>query len=290
MSFLAASSDGVKISAPRTRRVMAVALALSLLLNLAILALLDWMPPPPPEPEQAVAVDLAPAPPPSPPKAEPKPEAPKPEPPKPEVKPEPPKPEPPKPETKPEPPKLNAPKPEEKAEQPKAPPPKAEPKIEAPKPLFAKPPKMAEVKPPPMHLGPSKAADKSAEGPGEGLPGEKGKPGDVGAQDLRDLLLSQVLRVWSPPDEVRGHHLVFKLKVDLYPNGMLGPPYAGDQPLNVSAAVADWNHLPANGPVRPLLAGLVRAIYMAQPFHLPPDMAAKTPATVTLDFAVDDIP
>lgn len=283
MTLLSTDKDAPEPWRPRSHHITLLALLLALLVNAAFLYLLDYKPPKKPDPEMAVTVELAPQPAPKLPEA-PKVELPKPpEAPKPEVKPEPPKVEPPKPEVKPEPPKVEPPKPEPKPEI------KPPPKVTELKPLFNKPPQLTQAKPPPVNLKGGKLADESAEGPGDGFPGKKGAAKDPGTQSLRDALLSQILQLWTPPEEARGRNLVISFKVDLRRDGMLGAPYAGDEPLNVAAAVADWNKMPANSPARPLLAGLVRAIHMAQPFHLTPEMAAKAPLTVTLDFAIDDI-
>ena len=237
------------------------ALLLSLLVHIVAVFLLVWLPPIPiDDPEKAVAVDL--------------------------VQPPEPPPPPPKP---PEPPKAEPPK----AEQPKPEPPKPEPPPKPPEP--PKQPPMTRPVPPKPTLDFGKLVERNSS---QGHAGEAGSSlgerefrGEaVASQTIRDMMLGQVLQYWRPPDALRGHNAVLSITVDLQPNGLLGPPFAANLPLNMSAAIAGYDSMSPDDPRRTILELFCQALRVSQPFHLPPDVMKRTPMRVVLDFYVDDIP
>lgn len=150
------------------------------------------------------------------------------------------------------------------------------------KPPAASSPNAERRRPDPVNLGGEQGAQ------GGVKPGQTTVLDEKRAQTLRDMMLTQVVRHWRPPDQVRGQNAVVKISVDLLPNGMLAPPLSADRPLEISKAVHDYANLnPLNQRV---LYDLVQAIRVAQPFELPKDILKSAPLTVRLDFAFDQIP
>lgn len=194
-------------------------------------------------------------------------------------------------------------------------PPPEEKKPLPPPPVLEKPDKPAEAAAAPKGGG---ASSTGAAGQGGGKPpgasssnverrrpdpvnlgGEQGvrgavKPGQATvldekkAQTLRDIMLTQIVRHWRPPDQVRGQNAVVEIVVEVLPNGMLAPPLSADRPLEISKAVNNYANL--NPLSQRVLYDLVQAMRVAQPFDLPKDALKSAPWTIRLDFAFDQIP
>jgi hypothetical protein len=162
--------------------------------------------------------------------------------------------------------------------------PKAEPAPQPPQDVPAPLPK--------PQLDPAPLADRAAPGEKAGTgAGAKAKPMDKAAlRAVRDLMLSAVLRHWRPPAFMRGRGAVLSVKVDVRPGGTLGPPFGRDEPWNPAAAIDGLDKLAPNDPTRQAMEGFYRGLRQAQPFRLPPELAARLPFSVALDFRLDDLP
>lgn len=151
----------------------------------------------------------------------------------------------------------------------------------------------APAAPPPPVLEPARLAETSQPGEQAKAKPAAGKPAPISprqAKAARDLILSQVLRHWRPPAELRGLGAVVTLKVDLLAGGMLGPPFGRDARWDPASAIDGLEALPPADPRRQMLEALYRALRQAQPLTLPPELAPRLPMAVALDFRVDDLP
>ncbi|MBI5165403.1 MAG: hypothetical protein HY985_16055 [Magnetospirillum sp.] len=199
------------------------------------------------------------------------------------------------PDPRPPPPKPEPPKPE---------PPKAEPP--KPEPAKAPPPKPPKEMPAPLHLTPGKLAEKSSSGgperqaaavfraPVHGLSLKSGeaalRPVSGATRTVRDLVLAQVLRYWRNPARNWAQDPVMSLEVTVRADGKLAEPFGSDDGWNPAAAIEGWPAMLPSDPRRKLLESFYLALRMAQPLDLPPELTAKLPMTVTLDFRLRDAP
>ncbi|MGE5505262.1 MAG: hypothetical protein ACM31L_12630 [Actinomycetota bacterium] len=132
-------------------------------------------------------------------------------------------------------------------------------------------------------------------------PAEPAKPEGIGAptptrldrparQEARDIILSQVLPRMSVPPQLRGRDAVLTVDVEVRPGGLLAPPFARDLPWNPEAAIDGLDAYRPGDPRRTVVESFYRALRDAQPLRLPPELAARLPFKLSLDFRFDDVP
>ena len=294
------------------RSVLVSLLAHALLLAL-IWADVLWFSPH--EDPPAIEVELTAEAPPAP-HLKPQPEAPKP----PEIKPPEPKPPEPKPEAQPEPPPEPKPEPKPEAEPPK---PAAKPVAKPePVPLIKPGPKPVLT---PGKLA-KESHEGAKEGTGEGKKhswlddvesADAGRPAtgissqvspteamDVGkggkkngeedtggpaTQSERDFLLAQILTKWKRPFGTWPPDAVVRLRVRVLANGYLAPPFDARMPYAPATAIVGYNQMARNDPRLAVLETLFVAIRVAQPLTLAPELRAKAPFGIALDFKLNDV-
>lgn len=109
-------------------------------------------------------------------------------------------------------------------------------------------------------------------------------------QSERDRVLAQVLRQWKPPPElIAFEDAEFEVRVTVLADGTLAAPFSHHAPFDPGAAIDGWNALHPDDPARRGSESFYRALRMAQPLRLSPELAAKAPFAVVLDFRVRDV-
>lgn len=106
----------------------------------------------------------------------------------------------------------------------------------------------------------------------------------------RDLVLAQVLRHWRrPPQLALLEDGAVTLAVSVLGDGSLGPPFARSQPWNPGQAIAGYDGMPQGSPQRRVVESIYQALRDAQPLALPPELKAKAPFDLRLDFRFRDV-
>lgn len=277
------------------------AVLVSLLVHILLLALIwldvQWFASH--EDPPAIEVELTPEPPaqphPKPPPEQPK--ADQPEPPKP-PEPKPPEPKPPEPKQAEKPPE---PKPEVAAPQPKPPPPDVKP---GPRPILD-PGKLAKEshegkrswlddsdtpEPKKTTLGPSSSVAVPTQamdvGKGERQNDDTGGPA---TQSERDFLLAQILNKWKRPFGTWPPDAVVRLRVRVLPDGYLAPPFDARMGYAPASAIVGYGQMGRGDPRLAVLETLYVAIRVSQPLTLAPELRAKAPFEIALDFKLNDV-
>ena len=184
-------------------------------------------------------------------------------------------------------------------------PPKPEPPPEIPTPIPDEKPELAPIKP---QLTPGRlekastpgaekpAAEKSVDRQPGGLgpapdaeEAQIGKRGEA-TQTERDVLLAQILPFWRPPSEIMAADPVMHVRVLLRADGSLGPPFTYTMAWNPAGAIDGYDKIPPNDPRRRSMETFYVALRMAQPLNLPPELKAKAPLWIVLDFRFRDVP
>lgn len=132
-------------------------------------------------------------------------------------------------------------------------------------------------------LDPGSVADKPV---ASGVPVKKAPV----TRNERDMVLSQVIRHWKPPRELMAYDAAeFKVRVTVLADGTLAAPFSVRAPYDPAAAIEGFDGLHPQDPRRRATEAFYRALRQAQPFKLPPQLAAKAPFPVMLDFRVKDV-
>jgi hypothetical protein len=270
------------------------ALAASLLLHLLLVAVLvaepwTWRLMKPPEPPQFSMVF---------PEA-PKPAAPKPAPPpRPAEAEKPPQPQPqavPIPLPPPQMPQLQRAPLAEKSEAPPAPGDRARRQLPSDEKPDAEPPK-------PQTLGPARKSAPPLPAPAQrraeignreaGRGAVAGPPGEKMTQSESDFFLSQIVAAWVIDfDAPQFRNIVISGAYKVLPDGTIAPPFGKNDPWDMRAMVNNWDALaraPDAGAYRTAIETFLRAMRLAQPFHMPPG-AAGYPKIMTLNFRIGDL-
>jgi hypothetical protein len=109
-------------------------------------------------------------------------------------------------------------------------------------------------------------------------------------RSARDVILGQVLPRMKLPPQFRGRDGVLTVDVEVRPGGLLAPPFSRDLPWNPAAAIEGLDALAPADPRRVMVEGFYRALREAQPLALPPDLVARLPFKLPLDFRIADVP
>lgn len=160
---------------------------------------------------------------------------------------------------------------------------------EAPQPPPALEPKPAPAAPPeaaPKPIPNLKPAEPAPAGRKVATAAAPAKP----TQGERDRVLGQVLRHWKPPAElIAFEDAEFEVRVTVLADGTLAAPFSVHAPFDPGAAIDGWNALHPDDPARRGSESFYRALRQAQPLRLSPELAAKAPFAVVLDFRVRDV-
>lgn len=109
------------------------------------------------------------------------------------------------------------------------------------------------------------------------------------SQSERDLVLSQVLKHWRPPTELRAYEKAdIRVTVIVDADGYFDDVYDARRPANPAGVFDNYNALPAQDVQRRTIDAFYHAIRKAQPIRLPPALKAKAPFPVALDFRFKD--
>lgn len=115
------------------------------------------------------------------------------------------------------------------------------------------------------------------------------KPEPV-TQSERDLVLSQVLRHWTPPPELSAYDRAnLQVAVVVDAQGYFDDLYDARRPWAPAAIFDGYAGLPPDSLQRRTIDSFYRAIRQAQPLRLPAALKAKAPFRVRLDFRVRDV-
>ncbi len=119
-------------------------------------------------------------------------------------------------------------------------------------------------------------------------PTKQEKPKPVTQTD-RDMVLTQILRHWQPPKELaRDDKANIRVGVTVRADGYLDGEYDARRPWSPAAVFDGYGKLTPNSVERRTVDAFLTAIRQAQPLRLPPELKAKAPFTVRLDFRFKD--
>lgn len=125
-----------------------------------------------------------------------------------------------------------------------------------------------------------------------GPPGAAGPAGKAMTQSESDFFLSQIIAAWVidfDAPQFRDIQIYGNYKV--LPNGMLAPPFGKNDPWDMRKMVNNWDqiaHVPEAAAFRTAIETFLRAMRLAQPFQMPPDVSGY-PKTLSLNFRVGDL-
>ena len=175
-----------------------------------------------------------------------------------------------------------------------APPPPPTPAAEATKPAPA-----AEAKPIPQledgvlakHSSPPTPRPGNAAQPTPNVeaPAPKPKKPAPVTQSERDFILSQVIRHWHPPRELAAYERAdLQVGVIVDAGGYFDGDYDARRRWNPAGVFEGYDTLPPHSLQRRIVDAFYQAIRKAQPVRLPPELKAKAPFPVRLDFRFRD--
>lgn len=123
----------------------------------------------------------------------------------------------------------------------------------------------------------------------EPKPQPKPKKPEPVTQNERDFVLGQVLRHWSPPNELSAYAKAdVRVTVRVGADGYFLDNYDARMPWNPAAVFDGYSALPPQDVQRRTIDAFLRAIRQAQPVRLPPRLREKAPFAVRLDFRFRD--
>jgi|AGTN01.1.fsa_nt_gi hypothetical protein len=115
------------------------------------------------------------------------------------------------------------------------------------------------------------------------------KPAPV-TRNERDFVLSQVLRHWRPPPELSAYDRgEVGVSVEVGADGYFTGLYDARRPWNPAEVFDGYGALPPQAIQRRTIDAFYQAIRKAQPLRLPPQLKAKAPFPVRLDFRFKDV-
>ncbi|HLO75613.1 MAG TPA: hypothetical protein VK196_04065 [Magnetospirillum sp.] len=115
------------------------------------------------------------------------------------------------------------------------------------------------------------------------------KPEPV-TQNERDFVLGQVLRHWAPPRELSAYDkAAVHVTVTVEADGYFAEAYDARRPWSPAAVFDGYEALPPQDLQRRTIDAFYGAIRKAQPVRLPPELKAKAPFRVRLDFRFRDV-
>lgn len=114
------------------------------------------------------------------------------------------------------------------------------------------------------------------------------KPAPV-TQNERDFILGQVIRHWHPPKELAAYDKAdVQVSVVVDAAGYFDGDYDARRRWNPDGVFEGYSTLPAQSIQRRTIDAFYQAIRKAQPVRLPPELKAKAPFPVRLDFRLKD--
>jgi len=114
------------------------------------------------------------------------------------------------------------------------------------------------------------------------------KPAPV-TQNERDLILSQVIRHWQPPRELAAYDRAdLQVGVVVGADGYFDGDYDARRRWNPAGVFEGYDTLHPQSLQRRIVDAFYQAIRKAQPVRLPPELKAKAPFPVRLDFRFRD--
>jgi hypothetical protein len=120
------------------------------------------------------------------------------------------------------------------------------------------------------------------------VPAKPKRPQPV-TQNERDFVLGQVVKQWHPPRELSAFDKAdVHVSVTVDAQGYFDDIYDARKPWNPAAVFDGYNLLPPGDIQRRTIDAFYQAIRQAQPVRLPPELKAKAPFNVRLDFRFKD--
>lgn len=119
--------------------------------------------------------------------------------------------------------------------------------------------------------------------------GHQEDTGGPATQSERDFLLSQILTKWKRPVGTWPPDAVVRLRVRIQADGYLSPPFNAHMPYSPASAIAGYEQMGRGDPRLAVLETLYVAIRVAQPLTLAPELRAKAPFDISLDFKLADV-
>ncbi|MFC3674156.1 hypothetical protein [Ferrovibrio xuzhouensis] len=143
---------------------------------------------------------------------------------------------------------------------------------------------------PPLKAEPQRRAEAGNRAAGAGS--AAGPTGKAMTQSESDFFLSQIVSAWVIDfDAPKFRDIQIYGQYKVLPNGMLAPPFGKNDPWDIHAMVNNWDEIariPEAAAFRTAIETFLRAMRLAQPFHMPPD-ATGYPKTLQLNFRIGDL-